>query len=249
MPHIPCSSQTLIDLIRERNVVMYSDLQAALGPVSRQTVYRKMVEAGCRSSISHGGRYYTLDECADYDANGLWSYRDIQFSRHGTLNDTLVHLVEQSTRGLFARELKQIVKLEVLTVLCRLVKTGRVFRTKTQDGYVYFSTHVDQRKQQRRNHAAPAITWDATFRGALRLLLGTLNEKQRRLFAGLEALRPDSGGDRQVAELLQISRTTVTKGRNELLSGDFEKNRVRKPGGGRKPIKKKLRSSPRVSNA
>ncbi len=241
MPRTPCSSQPLVDLIREQKVVMYADLQNALGPVSRQTVYRKMVEIGVRSSYSHGGRYYTLDECADYDANGLWSYGEIHFSRHNTLNDTLVYLVDQSPRGLFARDLKQIVKLEVLTVLHRLTKTDRMFRSKIGDHYVYFSTNADRRRRQRHRFAAPPILWTSPFVEAVQRFCGTLDEKQRRLFAGLEALRADSGGDRKVADLLGMSRTTVTKGRKQILSGDFEKNRIRKSGGGRKSIEKNPR--------
>ncbi len=249
MPRTPCSSQPLIDLIRERKVVMYADLQDALGPVSRQTVYRKMLEIGVRSSYSHGGRYYTLDECADYDANGLWSYGEIYFSRHNTLNDTLVHLVDQSPRGLLARDLKKIVKLEILTVLHRLTKTGRMFRTKIGDHYVYFSTNADRRRRQRRRPTVPPSMRDANFMGAMQRFCGTLNEKQRRLFAGLEALRTDSGGDRQVADLLGMSRTTVTKGRKQILSGDFEEHRIRKPGGGRKSIEKKPPNSTNTLHA
>ena len=248
MPRTPCSSQPLVDLIRERKVVMYADLQNALGPVSRQTVYRKMLEIEVRSSYSHGGRYYTLDECADYDSNGLWSYGEIHFSRHNTLNDTLVYLVDQPC-GLLARDLKQTVKLEVLTVLRRLIKTGRMFRTKIGDHYVYFSTNADRRRRQRHRLTAPPILWAPPFVEAVQRFCGTLNEKQRRLFAGLEALRADSGGDRNVADLLGMSRTTVTKGRKQLLSGDFEENRIRKLGGGRKSIKKKPPNSTNILHA
>ena len=36
-----------------------------------------------------------------------------------------------------------------------------------------------------------------------------------------------------------MAPATVAKGRKQLLSGDLETDRVRKPGGGRKPLEKK----------
>ncbi|MDE2956204.1 MAG: hypothetical protein OXU68_04230 [Bacteroidota bacterium] len=89
------------------------EIQELLGPVSAVTAKRKLKAAGCRSSYSHNGRYYTLDELADYDAHGLWSYKGIRFSRNGALMATLVDLVDQSSAGLFACDLKEKVKVEI----------------------------------------------------------------------------------------------------------------------------------------
>ena len=243
MPKPPCSSQPLIDLIREHVVVTYEDLRAALGSVSRQTVYRKMVEAGCRSSYSHGGRYYTLDTCADYDPQGLWFYQDIRFSQQGTLNATLVNLVEQSSGGLFARELRHIVQLELHSVLPRLVQRGRLSRVKRGGQYLYVSSNAKKRRHQQHTHAHPVTEFSDTFVQAQTRMFETLDEKQRRLFVGLESLRPNSGGDLHVAERFRVARATVTKGRQQLLSGDFEKDRIRKAGGGRKSAEKKTPNS------
>lgn len=243
MPKTSCSSQPLIDLIREHIVVTYEDLHAALGSVSRQTVYRKMVEAGCRSSYSHGGRYYTLDPCADYDPHGLWSYQGIRFSQQGTLNATLVHLVEQSSGGLFARELRHIVQLELHSVLPRLVQRGRLSRVKLEGQYLYVSCHATHRRHQQRTRAHPVTEFSDLFVQAQTRMFETLDEKQRRLFVGLESLRPGSGGDRYVAERFRVARATVTKGRQQLLSDDFEKDRIRNVGGGRKSAEKKTSNS------
>ena len=49
------------------------------------------------------------------------------------------------------------------------------------------------------------------------------------------------GGDRQIAQLLNLTPQTVAKGRRQLLSGSVERGRVRKAGGGRKQIEKKRR--------
>ena len=77
------------------------------------------------------------------------------------------------------------------------------------------------------------------LKAATALVYSTLDEKQRRLCAGLESLRLGYGGDRKIANLLRMNVHTVAKGRKELLLEDLDLERIRKPGGGRKSIKKK----------
>jgi hypothetical protein len=74
-----------------------------------------------------------------------------------------------------------------------------------------------------------------------------LDEKTRRLYAGLEALKTGRGGDARIADLLGLSVATVARGRQELLNRDVETDRVRKAGAGRKPLEKKRRKSSRSS--
>jgi hypothetical protein len=57
------------------------------------------------------------------------------------------------------------------------------------------------------------------------------------LYAGLESLR--LGADRQIAELLHLDPHTVAKGRRQLLAQKVEVGRIRRMGGGRKPVEKK----------
>lgn len=71
------------------------------------------------------------------------------------------------------------------------------------------------------------------------LFSSLLDEQQRRLYAGLESLKLGRGGDHQIAEFLQLDPHTVAKGRRQLMAQDVEVDRVRKVGGGRKPVEKK----------
>ncbi len=68
--------------------------------------------------------------------------------------------------------------------------------------------------------------------------LMALPEKQRRLILGREALEHGYGGITAIALKYSVSRTTVTKGRDEYLNGEQYKrgDRSRKEGGGRRPI-------------
>ena len=131
------ASQTVISLLREKTVVQLDDILQAFGCASRRTVCRKLLAVGCRSSYSHCGRFYTLDELAAYDEHGLWSYRGIRFSRAGTLLATAAGLVEQAPAGRFADELGQIVQLEVQNALGKLVRTRRLTRDKLAGQFLY----------------------------------------------------------------------------------------------------------------
>lgn len=70
-----------------------------------------------------------------------------------------------------------------------------------------------------------------------RALAGELNERQRRLWAASEARAAGRGGIAATARATGISVPTIRKGIAELESGErLEPGRVRKAGGGRKPL-------------
>ena len=66
-------------------------------------------------------------------------------------------------------------------------------------------------------------------------LYSRLPEKNRRLYAGIEALKLPYGGVSYIARLFECSRSTVLRGIKELNQKDtLVNNRNRHPGGGRK---------------
>src|SRR5680860_976405 len=71
------------------------------------------------------------------------------------------------------------------------------------------------------------------------VLLPQLDERQRRLLLGAEAIALGRGGVTAVAAAAGVSRPTVTRGVAEAKAGTVSpavEGRVRKPGGGRKPL-------------
>ena len=68
------------------------------------------------------------------------------------------------------------------------------------------------------------------------VLLPQLDERQRRLVLGAEARQLGRGGIARVAAAAGVSRPTVARGIAEVLEGGAGESRVRKPGGGRKPL-------------
>ena len=77
------------------------------------------------------------------------------------------------------------------------------------------------------------------FRSGIILFFSLLDEKQRRLYAGLEAAKLGHGGAQKMADLLGLDPHTISKGRQELFDGCVERKGVRSSGGGRKRIEKK----------
>jgi hypothetical protein len=83
---------------------------------------------------------------------------------------------------------------------------------------------------------AAAAQQDATL---FLKILGTLNEAQRRWLVGREALRQGRGGIQRMVEASGLSKPTILKGIRELHARPelaCEDGKVRKAGGGRKPV-------------
>ena len=65
------SADTIIALLRKQTVASLPDVLVALGPrVSRRTAFRKLKDLDARTSYSHRGGYYTLDELISDAASG-----------------------------------------------------------------------------------------------------------------------------------------------------------------------------------
>ena len=236
-----------------------AELMAALGSSARRTVFRKLGELGYRTSYSHRGRYYTLDEVAEFDELGLWSCRDVRFSVHGTLLSTAAVLVEAADGGYFVDELDNLLHVGTKDALRKLVRDARLTRERLAGQYLYCAADTNRRRRQllarRALLAEPGVAGPLPeeavmpdeLRVAIVLFFSLLDEKLRRLYAGLEALKSGRGGDARIAELLGLDVGTVARGRRQLLEQDVEVGRIRGVGAGRRPVEKKLRKSSRGS--
>jgi transposase len=78
---------------------------------------------------------------------------------------------------------------------------------------------------------------DAAIRVRFEALDPLLNERGRRRYAAAEALAAGHGGIAAVSQITGVARSTIGRGLVELRSGArVESGRIRKPGGGRKPL-------------
>lgn len=240
-------SERLREFLRLQKIATLPELKLALGTAADITVFRKLNELSYRSSYSHRGRYYTLEEIPQFDPHGLWSFREVWFSRWGNLITTLEALVSAAPQGYFANELLQLLHVEVKDALLQLVEQRRLTRQQLTGLFLYCSPETTVRRHQLlARQAVSEIPGSASaevsaeeLKASLILFSSLLDERQRRLYAGLESLKLGRGGDQRLAQLLQLDPRTVARGRKQLLEQDVEWERVRKPGAGRKPVEKK----------
>ena len=247
------SARELEIFLEEHLIATLEELKGVLETTARMTVLRKLQSLGYLTSYSHRGGYYTLRRIAHFDSLGLWQHRAVYFSKHGNLVRTAKALVDASDAGMSVGELDVVLGVETKHTLLGLVQSGDLCREKFGGVYVYLANDSGQRRQQKLMRsdresrpvpAGPACKVSAEeLRAAIVLFYSLLDEKQRRLFAGLESLKEGHGGDRHIAELLGLDPHTVAKGRRELLEDEIDRGRVRQPGAGRKPVEKKRRKS------
>ena len=68
-------AEDITRLLKRHKIATIGELKKALGTDVDSTVFRKLKELAYRTSYSHRGGYYTLDEIAGFDQQGLWSFR------------------------------------------------------------------------------------------------------------------------------------------------------------------------------
>ena len=243
------NAEDLQRLLQQRTVCTFEQLAEALGTSSRMTVFRKLAELPYLTSYSHRGKYYTLRSSCEFDPSGLWSHRGIWFSTDGTLLNTSKRFVEQAAAGYSANELDNALHVQTRQSLLQLVHRQLISRQRIGEALIYFALDQAQRRRQisARSKVAQVPVGGVSeevlaheVKAAIILFVGLLDERQRRLFAGLEALKIGRGGDARVAALLGVDPHTVARGRIELLGEDIDPTRVRRSGGGRRAAEKKL---------
>lgn len=156
----------------KKKVLLIADLINIFGITSKRSVLRYMKNMDYLVSYSHAGQYYTLRKLVQFDADGLWHYGEIGFSKHGTLLDTITHLVGKSESGMTNAEIQQDCRLVVKAALIDLVNKKKLRREKKQKVYVYTSMDSQKAEEQLSMRDKLQITqYSVDNATALRILL------------------------------------------------------------------------------
>ena len=92
-----------------------------------------------------------------------------------------------------------------------------------------------------RSRINPEVT---EYHRSINRVMVELDERSRRLFAGVLARQGGRGGIQRVVEITGLSRMTICRGLRECENAQkTEGDRIRHPGGGRKPVEKKSLAS------
>ena len=250
MRPVAFSSSAVANTLGRLRVASMPQLVDALGGPSERTVFRKLNELDTLSSYSHRGRYYTLRACARFDRHGLWAQGAIRFSVRGTLRATAAALTDAAPRGWRVRELDELLGVHSRATLRGLVQASELACVQVEGQPLYCSADPDRQRRQVAARSTAGLPLplpppplppgqQARAEAATQGFAGLLDERQRRLFAGLASVLCGHGGDKRAAAWLGLHPKTVAKGRRELTGGPLPPGRVRRPGGGRKPLLKK----------
>jgi len=119
-------------LFQRTPVVELHELCRTLKTSSRMSVFRRMKQVGYFSSYTHTCRYYTLQTIPQFDSLGLWHFRDIGFSRAGTLKASVVDLIDSAPAGRTPRELHELLRVRVHNALLDLVRVKKIRRESSR---------------------------------------------------------------------------------------------------------------------
>ena len=236
-------------VFRQQKVLSMAEVKEVAGTHSRMTAFRRLKALPYRSSYSHRGMFYTLADIPAYDPYGVWVFKGVCFSCHGTLLRAVEALVDRAATGCTAAELEAWLHVRVQNSVKELVDRGRLIRRPMGPEYVYVLPGKTVVQWAARKRAVAMLggriplRWGAAPEAIAEHLtpfLSALDERQRRLYLGFESLKIGWGGDVAVASLAGVNVKTVARGRQELASHAVTPERVRAAGGGRPPLKKTI---------
>lgn len=140
---------------RKRKVLTISELRELL-QCSIPTVRNRLKAWRVYNSFNQNGRYYTLPRIPRFDEHGLWWYRQIGFSKHGNLKQTLIRLVRSSTMGLDASQIGRLLRLAPRSFLSHFRAIAGLHRESQRGRFIYFSDQPSTllKQKSRREKAA-----------------------------------------------------------------------------------------------
>jgi hypothetical protein len=146
-----------IRAIHQKKIIAIGKLASLLNS-SIKTARRRLKLWQAITSYNMNGRYYTLPGIPDFNSYGLWEYRQVRFSQHGNLKNTIIALVNQSKAGLDAAEASDILGISVRSFLSSLQKDPDFKREKIQGRFVYFCARKTDYVKQKEYRCAMTRT-------------------------------------------------------------------------------------------
>ncbi len=147
-------NEQAITAFKRQKVLTFSSLCLLL-QLSEATVRRRLKEWDALSSYNQSGKYYTLPSIPVFNKQGLWRHEGAFFSKHGTMKDTVVHLVQIAASGLSNSELEEILGTNPNSYLPQCKGLEGVRREKHKRQVVYFSADEAVYQAQKRRRFPP----------------------------------------------------------------------------------------------
>lgn len=147
--YMPSITAQISRLLKTNTVMTISELGHALNHRARSSLFRDLKNISTLSSYTHAGKYRVLKTTPHFNSTGLWFYKGIGFSKHGTLNDTIVNLIESSNAGQTHKELTDLLNIKTHNTLKILIENEKITRQKMPNNlYVYLIGDKEKSRQQ-----------------------------------------------------------------------------------------------------
>jgi len=141
----------------EKIAVTLHELSGFLN-VSVRTIQRMAGRWGTIRSYDHNGRYLSLEKLAKFNSHGIWDFNGIHFSKFGDLKSTLVAIVNNSSQGMDAPQVRDVLGVDTRSFLYQYKDVSGIKRERMGGNYVYFSSNserfLEQSSRRKQNLAA-----------------------------------------------------------------------------------------------
>ena len=147
MDAVARAARKVLERFRAARILTLAELVVLLG-CSVRTAHRRLKTWGALNSYNCNGRFYTVPQVVQFDADGLWRCRGAFFSRHGSLTGTVVALAGSSPAGLTAAELGRKLGVNAHSFISRFAAHPGLARERIGGRHVYFSSDPRVRRRQ-----------------------------------------------------------------------------------------------------
>lgn len=146
--------ETALSAFHEKNILTIDEISQLLH-CSTVTARRRLKQWRALTSYNQNNRYYTLSSIAQFNKLGLWHYRGVFFSKHGTCKQTVVHFVNISKRGMSNTELAEVLGENPNSLLAHFRDIPGITKERHGRSIVYFSSDEEVYSRQKRNRFPP----------------------------------------------------------------------------------------------
>ena len=189
MDELSKTTEKLVQALRKKKMLSLKDL-CKTANCCPMTVWRNLKTVGYYTSFSHKARYWTLADTPRFDKDGLWFYRDVGFSVHGTLPRIVPQLINNSPIGMIPREASERLRVRVQNQLHDAFTQGHIHRVAWGRTQLYVSADPEvqtqqlQRRQEQSDASNPVSDSDTI--AILVQLVRTPHSSAKRIAAILE---------------------------------------------------------------
>ncbi len=151
------SEESVLSTFRAKKILTIDELSELLR-CSTITSRRRLKLWQALTSYNQNNRYYALPSTPGFNKLGLWHYRGVFFSRHGTCKQTVIHFVHISEKGLSNTELAGILGENPNSLLAHFGIIPGLKKERHGRDIVYFSSEEAVYRRQKRRRFPPEPT-------------------------------------------------------------------------------------------